>query len=58
MLKQCANQDQLLSTGYKTIVECCRDKLWGNGVPLHEDDCLNRNKWESQGIMGEILQEV
>ena len=50
--------DKLLTIGDKTIVECCRDKLWGTGIPLQEDDCLDRRKWESQGILGEILQEL
>ena len=50
--------EKLLSTGDKIIVECCCDKVWGTGVPLQEEDCLDRWKWESQGILGEILQEV
>ena len=28
------------------------------GVALHNPNCLKRNKWLSQGIMGEILQEL
>ena len=51
-------QEKLLSTGTKTIVECCRDRLWGTGIPLHEENCLDQRMWESQGILGEILQEI
>ena len=48
----------LLSTGSKRLVECCGDKLWRNGVPLHQEDCLKRSNWNSQGILGEILENV
>ena len=48
----------LLSTGSKTLVECCYDKLWGNGVPLHEECCLTPDMWYSQGLLGEILEDT
>ena len=35
-------QKMLLETGNKVIIECCRDVIWGNGVPLHdENDLIN-----------------
>ena len=45
-------------TGNKTIVECARDRYWGTGVPLNDPDCLNSTKWLSQGILGELLEEI
>ena len=51
-------QNTLLGTSDKTIVECCRDKVWGTGIPLHEESCLDPRNWGSQGILGEILQEL
>ena len=50
--------DYLINTGNKKIVECCSDKLWGNGVPLHEEDCLQPLKWSQQGLLGEILVDI
>ena len=51
-------QKMLLETGNKTIVECCTDTLWGNGIPLQDENCLERRRWSGQGIMGEILEEI
>ena len=48
----------LTRTGTKTIVEATKDDTWGTGVVLHSPNCLIRTKWTSQGIMGEILQEL
>ena len=42
----------------KTIREATSDEVWGSGIPLHNDDCLTVQKWTSQGILGEILQEL
>ena len=30
----------------------------GTGIPLHMDNCLDKSHWASQGILGEILQEL
>ena len=32
-----------LSTGNKQIVECCKDKDWGTGIPLFDQNALSRN---------------
>ena len=48
----------LNKTGFKRIVECTNDKLWGTGIPLNRDECLDQSKWTSQGILGEILEEI
>ena len=42
----------------KRIIECTKDPVWGCGMPLKDDDCLNSTKWTSQGIMGEMLEEI
>ena len=48
----------LLNTGDKTIVECAKDTLWGTGLVLANENCLDHVRWESQGILGEILCEI
>ena len=45
-------------TGTKRIVECSKDRLWGTGIPLTQDDCLNSERWISPGIMGRILEDI
>ena len=45
-------------TGTKTIVECTTDRLWGNGISLGMDYCLDPDRWTSQGLLGEILEEI
>ena len=48
----------LLSTGSKVLVECCKDKDWGTGIPLFDQNALKENQWYSQGLLGEILETV
>ena len=48
----------LLQTDNKTLVECCSDKMWGNGLPIYQEHCLDKTKWTSQGLLGEILEKV
>ena len=48
----------LLNTGTATIAECRNDSVWGTGIPLHEDRCMDKKHWVSQGILGEILEDV
>ena len=50
-------------TKNKLIIECAKDTLWGNGVPLDNEMCLDSSLWKGrgtkkQGIMGEILCEI
>ena len=47
---------RLLSTGSKTIIESCYDRLWGTGIPLHNDRWAHKDMWSNQGILGEILE--
>ena len=51
-------KNYLLETNDRTIVESSYDYVWGTGVPLRDDDCLNTRKWRGQGLLGEILEEV
>ena len=37
-------------------MECTSDKLWENGSPLQDPDCLNPS--QPQGIMGQILESI
>ena len=45
-------------TGTMRIVECSKDRLWGTGIPLTQDDCLDCDRWISPGIMGKILEDI
>ena len=45
-------------TSTKTIVESANDWVWGTSMTLGNPDCLDRDKWISQGILGELLEEV
>ena len=48
----------LKSTGDKTLLECCYDTIWGNGVPLSSEECIETSKYKNQGIQGEMLEMV
>ena len=47
---------KLLSTGLKTIIESCYDRLWGMGIPLHDERWAQKDMWSDQGILGEMLE--
>ena len=48
----------LSKTSSKKIVECSNDNFWGTGIPINKPECLNQSNWTSQGILGEILEEI
>ena len=48
----------LKSTGDKQLVESCKDREWGTGVPLFVNNSLNPTSWHNQGWLGEILESV
>ena len=50
--------NMLKNTGDLLLVESSFNSTWGTGVPLHREDCLNKNQWTSIGILGELLMEV
>ena len=54
-----ALKDILLSTGNKMLVECNQyDKVWGIGLKLNNDDALDRNKWQGENALGQILIQI
>ena len=40
------------------LAECTFDKLWGTGLSFNDPNALNLLKWNSQGLLGEILSEI
>ena len=50
--------EALLKTEEKTLVECSFDRIWGNGIPLGDHSCLDRQKWHNIGILGEMLMKI
>ena len=48
----------LVSTGEKGLVECAYDRLWGNGIPLQDENCLDNDKWSGDNLLGTILMRV
>ena len=48
----------LKNTGNKKLVECSWDDVWGNGKPLSDPECLDGTKFDNQGILGEMLEEI
>ena len=48
----------LKTNGNKTILECCYDDVWGNGVPLTNPKCIDPGSYKQQGILGEMLERI
>ena len=48
----------LNNTGSKTLLECCYNEVWGNGIPLSNPNCINPSEYKSQGILGTMLEQV
>ena len=36
-------------TKNKLIIECANDTLWGTGVPLDNEKCLDSSMWKGHG---------
>ena len=51
-------QHLINKTGKKTIVESANDTLWGTGVTLADETCLDKNRWITQGSLGCILENI
>ena len=47
----------LQSTYPKRLVESSRDTLWGTGVILYDNNCLQEELWKGTGCLGEMLME-
>ena len=48
----------LKTTSPKLLVESTIDKIWGTGVPLKENDALNREKWYNSGWLSSMLMDI
>ena len=48
----------LKNTGTKTILECCYDDVWDNGIPLTNPKCIDPESYKQQGILGEMLEKI
>jgi len=48
--------DILISTGNRTLVEASPyDKIWGIGMNMLDDDCLDELKWNGMNLLGQAL---
>ena len=47
----------LLKTDDKAIIECSADEVLGTGIPINDEQALDKDRWINQGILGEILEE-
>ena len=45
-------------TGSKRIAESAADRLWGSGRSLGDPLCLDTFNWISQGLLGQILENI
>ena len=41
-----------------TLAEATFNKFWGTGLPIHDVNSGNREKWHGTGILGKILMEI
>ena len=48
----------LLATKGMIVAESTFDKFWGTGIPIHDPNSANQEKWHGVGILGEILMEI
>ena len=48
----------LRDTGNKTILECCYNDVWGNGLLLGDPRCLDPKVYEKQGILEFMLENI
>ena len=48
----------LVCTGDKTLVECSYDRLWANGLPLHNSESLDESEWVGENLLGNILMRI
>ena len=50
--------DMVRTTSPKLLVESSPDKLWGTGVPLKDNDALNKEKWYNTGWLSTMLMNI
>ncbi|MCI8284347.1 MAG: NADAR family protein [Firmicutes bacterium] len=50
---------KLLDTGSAILAECePSDKIWGIGMALNDERCMDQAKWQGQNLLGYTLMEV
>lgn len=56
------NQDlmqKLIATGEAVLAECAvRDKVWGIGLGMNDENRFHMDKWRGQNLLGYTLMEV
>lgn len=51
--------EKLLATGSAVLAECePTDKIWGIGMALDDERCMNQSEWQGQNLLGYTLMEV
>ena len=51
--------EKLEKTGEEIIAECAvKDRIWGIGLPMKDENRLSINKWRGQNLLGRILMRV
>ena len=51
--------EKLLETGEQMIAECAvKDKIWGIGLSMWDEERFCVNKWKGQNLLGKILMQV
>ena len=49
-------KEQLKSTGNAFFAECAvKDRIWGIGLSIHDQNRFNRAKWQGQNLLGYTL---
>ena len=60
--KFCQNPElsqKLEKTGEEIIAECAvKDRIWGIGLSMKDEDRLSIDKWRGQNLLGRILMRV
>lgn len=60
--KFCQNKklkEQLLETGDAVLAECAvKDRIWGIGLNMRDNDRFDMRKWKGQNLLGFALMEV
>ena len=52
-------RDLLLETGEHILAECAvRDKIWGIGISMKDENRFDINKWKGQNLLGFALMEA
>ena len=51
--------EKLLETGKQMIAECAvKDKIWGIGLSMGDEERFCVDKWKGQNLLGQILMQV